>query len=159
MQLFKTLLLAASLGLATAASAQWQWTDKDGNKVFSDRAPPSDIPDKNIVRRPGGSRPPPANAAQISPAAPGTSSAGDAGLPATAANQPVVKGTDPALEAKKRQADDAEAARKKADEMRVAAARADSCSRSKQAKASFDSGLRIARTNAQGEREVMDDAA
>ena len=31
--------------------------------------------------------------------------------------------------------------------------------RAKQAKASFDSGLRISRTNAAGEREFMDDAA
>lgn len=147
MQLLKTLLLAASLGFAMAASAQWQWTDKDGNKVFSDRAPPSDIPDKNIVRRPGGSRPQPV------PAAP--SAAASAALP----NAPVVKGVDPALEEKKRQADDAEAAKKKAEEARIAAARADSCTRAKQAKASFDSGLRIARTNAQGEREVMDDPA
>jgi membrane protein involved in colicin uptake len=72
---------------------------------------------------------------------------------------PQVKGTDPALEAKKKQAEDAEAAKKKAEEARVAAARAENCTRSKQAKASFDSGIRIARTTAQGEREVLDDAA
>ena len=33
--------------------AQWQWIDKDNKKVFSDQAPPSEIPDKNILRRPG----------------------------------------------------------------------------------------------------------
>lgn len=147
MQILKTLLLTFGLGFAVAASAQWQWTDKDGNKVFSDRAPPSDIPDKNITRRPGGNRaapPPLAVASAASPVVPVL---------------PQAKGTDPALEEKKKLAEDAEAAKKKAEEARVAAARAENCSRSRQAKASFDSGLRIARTNAQGEREILDDAA
>lgn len=147
MQLFKTLLLTAGLGFAIAASAQWQWTDKDGNKVFSDRAPPSDIPDKSILRRPGGVRTAPLPAAATSAAS------------AVAPALPQAKGTDPALEEKKKLADDAEAAKKKAEETKVAAARAENCNRSRQAKASFDSGMRIARTNAQGEREILDDAA
>jgi hypothetical protein len=149
MQFFKTLLIVAALGIASAASAQWQWTDKDGNKVFSDRAPPSDIPEKNILKRPGGSRP---AAAAVAAAAATTASAP---VPAV----PQVKGTDPALEEKKKQAEDAEAAKKKAEETRIAAARAENCARSRQAKATFDSGIRIARTNAQGEREVLDDGA
>jgi hypothetical protein len=37
------------------AQAQWQWVDKDGRKVFSDRAPPPDIPARNILRQPGSS--------------------------------------------------------------------------------------------------------
>ena len=45
------LCLACMLPLL--AQAQWQWIDKDGRKVFSDRAPPSDIPDKNILKQPG----------------------------------------------------------------------------------------------------------
>ena len=156
MQFFKTLLIVAGLGIASAASAQWQWTDKDGNKVFSDRAPPSDIPEKNILKRPGGSR----------PAAAPVAAAGAAGATAaaTAASSqgpavPQVKGTDTALEEQKKQAEDAEAAKKKAEETRIAAARAENCARSRQAKATFDSGIRIARTNAQGEREVLDDGA
>jgi hypothetical protein len=32
--------------------AQWQWIDKDGRKVYSDRSPPSDIQEKNILKRP-----------------------------------------------------------------------------------------------------------
>ncbi len=145
MQFLKTLLLFAGFSFALAASAQWQWTDKEGNKVFSDRAPPSDVPDKNILKRPGGNR------AASQPATPAA--------PASATNMPQVKGTDPALEEKKRLAEEAEAAKKKAEENKMAAARAENCARSKQAKASFDSGLRIARTNAQGEREILDDAA
>ncbi len=38
-------------------------------------------------------------------------------------------------------------------------AKIESCARAKQAKASYDSGVRIGRTNAAGEKEFMDDAA
>ena len=65
---------------------------------------------------------------------------------------------DKALEEKKKQAEAAEAAKKKAEEQKVAAARADNCKRARSAKADLDSGVRIARTNAKGEREVLDDA-
>lgn len=153
MHLIKTFFLVAGLAFALGASAQWLWTDKDGKKVFSDRPPPSDIPEKSILKRPGGVRP-----AVPAPAVPVASTAPSAATTADPA-KPQPKGTDPALEEKKKQAEDAEAAKKKAEETRVAAARAENCSRSKQAKASFDSGIRIARTNAQGEREVLDDAA
>ena len=66
---------------------------------------------------------------------------------------------DKELEAKKKQAAEAEAAKKKADDERITKAKIENCARAKQAKATFDSGVRVARTNAAGEREVMDDAA
>jgi hypothetical protein len=38
----RTLLLAvAGASFAIPALAQWQWIDKDGRKVYSDRSPPS----------------------------------------------------------------------------------------------------------------------
>ena len=43
--------------------------------------------------------------------------------------------------------------------IRDAKAKADNCSRARQGKATFDSGIRVARLNAQGEREIMDDKA
>ena len=42
----KLLLLALACTWATGAFAQWQWLDKDGRKVFSDRPPPSEVPEK-----------------------------------------------------------------------------------------------------------------
>jgi hypothetical protein len=66
---------------------------------------------------------------------------------------------DKDIEAKKKQAADAEAAKRKAEEDRVAKVKAENCSRAKQAKSSFDSGVRISRTTASGEREILDDAA
>ena len=66
-------------------------------------------------------------------------------------------GVDKALEEKKKQAEAAEAAKKKAEEQKQAQARAENCKRAREAKAGLDSGVRIARTNTKGEREILDD--
>ena len=68
-------------------------------------------------------------------------------------------GVDKALEEKKKQAEQAEAARKQAEEAKLAAQKAENCKRAQDAKATLDSGMRIARLNANGEREVLDDQA
>ena len=82
-----------------------------------------------------------------------------AAAPKAAASAPRLSGKDKELEDKKKQAEAAEAAKKKAEEERLAKARADNCERAKRAKASMDSGMRIATTNAKGERDFMTDAA
>lgn len=141
-------LLALACCLPLAASAQWLWLDKDGRKVFSDKAPPPDIAPDRILKHPGGRFTPPAAETQAVPA------------PAAAAALPVPKpsGTDKALAERKKQLEAAEAEKKKEQEMKVAAMRADNCARAKNAKATFDSGVRVSRTNEKGEREIMDDA-
>ena len=103
-------LLATVCCLPLTASAQWEWTDKDGRKVFSDQGPPSDIPDKNIRRRSG-------------PLQSGTSSATSPGAAASAASAPRAAimgesgdsggkpmGVDNELEQKVRKAEEAEKA-------------------------------------------------
>ena len=55
-------------------------------------------------------------------------------------------------------AEAAEAAKKKADEEKLAKAKADNCTRARQAKAAFDSGKPITQSNAQGERIFLDEA-
>lgn len=159
MKLFQAFLAAALTLTCMAASAQWQWIDKDGRKVFSDRAPPADILDKDIVKRPQG-RAPSSKPAEM--ASTGTDSTPSAAAPALAPAAPAApKGTgvDKDLESKKKQAADAEAAKRKAEEERITKAKIENCARAKQAKATYDSGLRVARTNAAGEREIMDEAA
>ena len=158
MKMLKNLFALSLLCASTLAAAQWQWLDKDGRKVFSDRAPPPDILEKNIIRRPGGR-----NALPIAPAA---AEAADGTAPAgqiAAANRPAVPasgaGLDKELEAKKKQAADAEAAKKKTEEEKITKAKIENCARAKQAKATMDSGVRIGRVNVAGEREVMDDVA
>lgn len=147
----KLLLLTVACTWALGASAQWQWLDKDGRKVFSDRPPPQDIPEKSILKQPHG-RP-------MAPAPVAAASAADT-APATAAKPAASaagSGKDKALEEKKAQAEAAEAAKKKAEEQKLAQARAENCKRAREGKATLDSGVRMARTNEKGEREVLDD--
>ncbi len=147
----KLVMLGALCAASVAAVAQWQWIDKDGRKVFSDRAPPPETPEKNILRQPG-SRVPGAQAAA-------TAATGAASAPATAGAAPRPAGVDKELEEKKKQAEQADAARKKAEEEKFLKTKADNCTRAKQAKAGLDSGIRVVRTNEKGEREILDDAA
>jgi type IV secretory pathway VirB10-like protein len=145
-------LTALLLACSPWAQAQWQWIDGTGRKVFSDTAPPAGIPDKNILKSPTGAR------ASV-PAAPVAA----ASAPSASASQPgaapQLPAKDDELEARKKQADDAEQARRKAEEQRVAKSRADSCERARKAKGVMDSGTRLATTNAKGEREILDDKA
>jgi len=144
-------LRATLIGLACALPAlcfaQWQWIDKDGRKVFSDRSPPADIPAKNIIKQPSGGK-----ARSVDPAE--ATAAAETAKPAA----PKVTGKDKELQDKKKLADAAEAEKKKAQEEEYAKMRADNCERAKRSKASFDSGIRITTTNVKGEREFLDDA-
>ena len=149
----RALFFALAMATSLTAAAQYQWIDKNGSRVYSDVAPPADIPAKNILKQPRGSSlsaPVTEAPAQAAPAAAAASAATPASGPATA-------GVDKALEEKKKQAEAAEAAKKKAEEQKLAQARAENCKRAREGKATLDSGVRMARTNEKGEREVLDD--
>lgn len=146
MKMLRPALLVLACLAAPAALAQWQWIDKSGRKVFSDQPPPPDVPENKIVKRAG--NPPPAPEPVAAAAAPQAS-----------ASMPKVSGKDKELEDKKKQAAAAEAQKKKAKEEEQAKARADNCERAKRAKATLDSGIRLASVNDKGEREIMDDNA
>ena len=150
-------LVLACLGmLSMAATAQWQWIDSNGKKVFSDQAPPISVPEKNIVRRPGNSASITTPASPPVPATPASAAQSRASAPAGLTRP---SGVDRELEEKTRRAEDAEKARQMAEAERIARTRADNCARARQGRATFDSGIRIARINANGEREIMDDGA
>lgn len=141
-------LLAVVLALgssAVVAGSIWKWRDKDGRVQVSDRPPPVDVPDKDILQRPTGARAP----------APAASAASDA------AADGVVRG-DPALEAKrtKAEADKAAAdkAKKDADKVKRDQARLEICQRARNQLAALEGGHRMSRVNDQGQREVLDDA-
>ena len=156
MKMHKFLLLALACTWALGASAQWQWIDKDGRKVFSDRAPPLDIPEKSILKQPGGASGPRA-AQKASPPVGASEPANTASapkLPASGASS----GKDKELEEKKAQAEAAEAAKKKSDEAKIAKIKADNCARARQARSTFDSGRPMMHTNAQGEKVFLDEA-
>ena len=155
--MLKNLFAVSLLFASTFAAAQWQWLDKDGRKVFSDRAPPPEIQEKNILKRPGGKLSPAIKpAAQDNTANTDPATATSPSLPASSAKG---VGVDKELEAKKKQTADAEAAKRRAEEEKIVKAKIENCARAKQAKVELDAGIRISRMNSAGEREVMDETA
>ncbi len=152
----KTAVLAlAGASFAFGALAQWQWIDKDGRKIFSDRSPPAEVQDKDILKRPGGK-----TAALSAPVNDAGNASASGAAPAVAAktSAPKISGKDPQLEAKKKQAEEEEAAKKKAEDEKIASAKAENCSQAKRYLTTLESGVRIADTNTKGEREVMNDS-
>lgn len=155
------LAIAACL-VCLSAQAQWQWIDKDGRRVFSDRAPPPDVPPKSILKQPGaapGSTAAPVAARAAVPAGAASAAAAAASAAAPSVAAPTLSGVDKELTDKKKQAEAAIAAQARADEERVRKAKADNCERAKANKTLMDSGVRVSRTGASGEREILDDAA
>jgi hypothetical protein len=144
MKTLRTTFVVLACLAAPAAFAQWLWVDKDGHKVFSDQAPPPDVPAGKILKRPGGRVAEP-EAATAAPQA------------ASAPAVPKVSGKDKELEEKRKQVAAAEAEKKKAQDEELAKSRADNCERAKRGKVAIDSGVRLATTNAKGESEPMSD--
>ena len=145
------LVLAATL-LSPAANAQWKWKDENGHTVVSDQPPPDTIPLKNILQAPR-ERQPATEAGQTNPLAPKPAAGPDAKkdeAPKTYA--------DKDLEFKKRQKEIAEATRKQEEDSAKAKAQQERCNTLRGNLAGLESGTRIARTNAKGEREYLDDA-
>ncbi len=126
------------------AHAQWKWRDSTGQINASDRPPPMEVPDKDILERPV---PEVRRFAAAAPAA----SAASAAVPQRA---PAVESE---LEARRRNAEQGQAAKAKAEEERATAQRAENCRRARAHVAALESGQRMARFDAKGEREVLDD--
>ncbi|QIL79312.1 DUF4124 domain-containing protein [Diaphorobacter sp. HDW4A] len=158
MKPYKLLLLTVACTWAVGASAQWQWLDKDGRKVYSDRPPPVEVPQKNILKQPGfgkaASQPTP-----VQSETPATAAAAPASGAASTPGLPQASGKDKKLEEAKAKADADEAAKKKAEVDRVAKAKAENCVRARKSKTSLTSGGLIGTVNEKGERGFMDDAA
>ena len=140
-----TLLMA----LSPAADAQWRWRDKNGQVNASDRPPPRDVPDKDILSRPADARRAAAAVPAAAPASGAESTAAAASAPPTALEREV--------QARKRSAEQEQAAKAKAEEERLSAQRAENCRSARGHLVALDSGQRISRTNDKGEREVLDD--
>ncbi len=121
--------------------------------IFSDRPPGPEVSPGQILKRPKGYAAPEDSASANADKAVIKASPNESAKPSRAP-----AGVDPALDAKKKQADDAQTAQRKAAEEQNARIKADNCNRAKRAKLAIDSGIRIAHTNASGEREFLDDA-
>ena len=70
MKMLRTCVLVLACAFPVLSIAQWQWIDKDGRKVYSDRPPPPDIPAKDVIKQPapGAKTAPQAAAALAAPA-------------------------------------------------------------------------------------------
>jgi hypothetical protein len=147
-------LLTAAVGLALGlaaslpAAAQWKWKDAAGKVQYSDRPPPATVPEKDILLRPSGSR---MAVTPVAPTGPETAEA-----PLVKASAPTI---DKELEARRKKEEQEQEAKRRAEEERIAKQRAENCARAKSYQQTLDSGVRIARTNDKGEREILDDAA
>ena len=143
-------ILALLCAVTLSAHAQWQWLDNNGKKVFSDRPPSPEVPEKNILKQPAGTKP--SAPQQLPESAPSVT-------PATKPGMIKLPARDPQLEAKKKQSEMDEAARKKTADEKMAQTRQQNCERGRAAVASLQTGARTRIVNARGELEFMDDNA
>jgi hypothetical protein len=111
----------------------YQWKDKSGQIVYSDNPPAGNIPSRRLRRDAVG---------EIS---------GQEAPPAKSV-------ADQEVESKKRQQEQGDKQAKADKETADAKARAQNCEMAKNQLAALESGQRMARFNAQGEREYLDDA-
>lgn len=133
------LFLAAAL-LAGTAQAQIKCWNENGRRVCGDAPPPG----ARVTTLNAPSSPAPAPAA--------------AGKDAKAAKRGPLTPAEQEQEYRKRQAEAKKAADKAAEEEKLAAAKRDNCERAREALRGLQSGQRIMRTDAKGERYFLDDA-
>jgi hypothetical protein len=146
--------VALSVAVALPATAQWAWRDDTGRTVFSDQPPPASIKKEQILRQPAGnviSSP----ALPSAPSAPGSAPAAPAAKPAAAGPRTV---SEQEMEFRKRQQERADAEKKQAEEQALNARKKQECERARGYLRQLEDGVRIARTDAQGNREILDDA-
>ncbi len=141
-------LLLAGLS-APAHAVQWKWRDAEGQIQYSDRPPPPHVADKDILKRPRTN----AATAPVKPVETGAAPA------APMASAPALPTSDKKLEAERKKAKEAEDARKQEEQARQDKSRAEECARAKSYHKDLEDGIRIARTNSKGEREILDDQA
>ncbi|WP_293999871.1 DUF4124 domain-containing protein [Sphaerotilus sp.] len=137
-------VVAATLALPCAA--QWKWRDAQGRVQYSDRPPPNDVRDRDILGRP--------NTTPSTGQRPASPASAVPGAPPAAASTPT---SDPALETRKRQAESAQDQAKRDEDARLARQKIENCARAKEHARTAESGQRMARTNDKGEREFLDD--
>ena len=137
---------------SSPAAAQWKWREAQGRVQYSDRPPPTTVPDRDILTRPAAARTP--GTGTVS-GPPGTGASGPVpGSTNGAAPASAAASTPAAGETRRRAQEDAT---RRADEERQARQRADNCARARDYARTVESGQRLTRTNERGEREFLDD--
>jgi hypothetical protein len=133
--IFLALLFAAS----SAFAQMYKWVDKDGKVRYGDAPPPG------------------AKSSTIKAPPPGAAALGTAAKDAKDAKKGPLTAAEQEKDYRKRQAEAGKAAEKADAESRAQAERAEICARQKESLVTLESGQRIARTDAKGERYYLDD--
>lgn len=148
----RIVMLAAALMFAATASAQlYRWVDKDGGVHYTSQPPPPGTQSRTLEA------PPPASASPASDAE--GKDAGSKEPEAKDAPKGPLTPVQQEQEFRKRQLEAQKAREKEAQAAKEAETKRENCTRAREALATFESGQRISRTNAQGERYYLDDAA
>lgn len=140
---------------APAAQAQYKWKDAQGQLHVSDLPPPREVPERNILQRPTGSRA--AARPAVAPPAAASAPATAAAARASAASSPGAP-VDAELQRRRQQQEQQAAQQAQAEAQRQAALRADNCQRARNQLALLQSGQRMMRLDAAGQPVVLDDA-
>lgn len=127
----------AALVLGTAAAQQYKWTDKDGRVRYGDVPPPG------------------VKATPLRPPSPAPAPAADSA--AKGAPKGPLSPAEQEAEFRKRQAEARKAEEKEAQARREAEQARENCARARELQATLESGQRIVRTDAKGERYYLDE--
>jgi hypothetical protein len=152
-------LSTAALACAAPAAAQWAWRDATGRMVYSDVPPPSSVAARDIVRQPPAAPAPRTDALPEVPT--------EAPAEAKAPPEPTRAAAPPRtptyvereIELRRRQQQLAAAEKKTAEEEARKAQIAENCERLRAYQRALEGGFRVARLNAAGQQEFLDDAA
>ncbi len=140
----------ATLFAAGAASAQFVWLDEKGVKQYSDMPPPPSVPKSRILK--GLSK----EARAANPADAAVSDNKDKAPTANADKQPMTTAERNA-EFQKRRTEQAEKEKKAAEQEKLAADKEKSCERAREYQRTLESGVRITRSDKDGERTFVSD--
>jgi hypothetical protein len=166
-RMIRSAAAALLLGYAVSAGAQWAWRDDGGRLVFSDRPPPASVKPSQIVRQPATAAPSPSSApvyvieekpapAKAEAKAEAKAATKKADAPAPAAPKTLAERD---MDFRKRTQERAEADKKASEEQARRQQIAQDCERSRGYLRALEDGRRVARTDAQGNQVVLDDAA
>lgn len=155
------------------ATAQYQWKDDNGRMVYSDRPPPSNISPKSIVKAPappkvvekvdakadakGGLKTGKAEDSDPVAAAAARLAAQKAGPVGAKPSIPGQSLADKDLESKKKTLEAEQAAKKLASDSERENRNKAACDDNKASLRTLESGMRVATTNAKGDREFLAD--
>jgi hypothetical protein len=152
--MIRTLVLLIALAFAGVAQAQIKcWTAANGKHACGDTPPPG--AKVTTVRTPAA---PSAPTPGPGVAGPGAAGPGAASPASKAASKGPLTPAEREQEFRKRRAEAQKNAEKLAQDRKDAAAERENCERAREALRDLESGQRISRTDAKGERYFLDDA-